>query len=146
MAKIKSVSLKSIPETINVGDNISDIIIQTHIDFHPLDVSLNMEYMLYLFVYDVHGKPNLPVILSNWDESVFLEMQLDGKDDLLGRKVVAVSANSNSVIETPIALKLGNLKGSQSYYNRKLEVFATLIPAISKASKWSEPFKADLVF
>ncbi|MDO7173584.1 hypothetical protein [Mariniflexile sp. AS56] len=146
MAKIKSVSLKSIPESIHVGDNVSDITILTNLEFHPLDISLQMEYMLYLFVYDVHGKPDVPIILSNWDDSVFMGMQLDGKDDLLGRKVVSIVANSNPLIETPIALKLGNLNDSHSCYKRKLEVFATLIPAIGKASKWSEPFEASIVF
>ncbi|WP_445735654.1 hypothetical protein [Mariniflexile sp.] len=149
MAKIESVTLKHIPKTIDVGDNISDIIIVTQIEFHHLDMSLKMEYLLYLFVYDVHGKPDVPIIVSNWDDSTFFGMQLDGKDDLLGKEMIAINAssgNSNNIIETPIALKLGNLHGSHSYHTRKLEVFATLVPAINEASKWSEPFETDIVF
>jgi hypothetical protein len=53
---------------------------------------------------------------------------------------------TNSIIETPIALKLGDLYLSQSYHKRKLEVFASLIPAIGKSSKWSEPFETNIVF
>ena len=147
MAKIKSVSLQDIPETINVGDNVSDIIIVTQIEFHPLDISLKMEYVLYLLVYDIHGKPDVPIIIGNWDESEFSGMRLDGKDDLLGKKMLPVTAKkTRCIIETPIALKLGDLYGSQSYHKRKLEVFASLIPAVGRSSKWSEPFETNIVF
>ena len=147
MAKIESVSLQFIPETIDVGDNVSDIVIITQIEFHHLDISFKMEYLLYLLVYDIHGKPDVPIILSNWDHSAFFGMRLDGKDDLLGEKMLPVTANKTSyTIETPIALKLGNLHGSQSYHKRKLEVFASLIPAIVKSSKWSEPFEINIVY
>ncbi len=147
MAKIESVSLQHIPETINVGDNISDITIMTKIEFHPLDLSLKMEYLLYLFVYDIHGNPDVPIIIGNWDESVFSGMRLDGIDDLLGKKIIPLTAtNTSCTIETPMELKLGDLNKSQSYYKRKLEVFASLIPAIGRSSKWSEPFETNLVF
>lgn len=147
MAKIESVSLQQIPETIDVGDNVSDITIVTQIVFHPLDLSLQMEYILYLFVYDIHGNPDVPILLSNWDESSFYGMRLDGKDDLLGKKKVSIKATKEkSKIETPIALKLGDLYESQSYHKRKLEVFASLIPAIGTSSKWSEPFESNIVF
>ena len=46
MAKIISVSLLSIPEVINVGDDISDITVRTEIGFHPMDLTMKMEYLL----------------------------------------------------------------------------------------------------
>jgi hypothetical protein len=147
MAKIESVSLQHTPETINVGDNISEVTIITQIEFHPLDVSLKMEYLLYLLVYDIHGKPDVPIIIGNWDETVFSGMRLDGVDDLLGKKIIPITATIISCnIETPIALKLGDLYSSQSYHKRKLEVFASLIPAVGRSSKWSEPFEINIVF
>jgi len=147
MAKINSVFLESIPEIINVGDDISDIIINVQIEFHKLDISLKMEYLLYLFVYDVHGKVDIPVIIGNWDESNVLGISLDRKDHLLGKKMLNIKANKTTIkMQTPIALKLGEIKKGASNSSRELEVFATLIPAIGRASKWSEPFETNLVF
>ena len=68
MAKIESVSIKSIPDVINVGDDVNDITIVTKIEFHSLDVSLKMEYLLHLLVYDIHGNTDVPIIINNWDE------------------------------------------------------------------------------
>ena len=147
MAKLETVVLKSIPEVINVGDDINDITIITKIEFHPIDVSLKMEYLLHLLVYDVHGKPDVPVIINNWDESEVIGLKQENKDDFLGRQFVPICADERiKTIETPIALKLGDLKDSGSFYKRKLEVLATLIPAIGRATKWSEPFECDLVY
>ncbi|MCF7560645.1 hypothetical protein L3X39_08340 [Sabulilitoribacter multivorans] len=148
MAKIESVSLKSIPETINVGDEISDIIVVTKIKFHQLDFNLSMEYLLHLFVYDIHGSVDVPIIINNWDDSNVIGVKEDAKDDFLGKKTVTIHASDDIIktFETPMTLKLGNLNGSHSYYKRKLEVLATITPAIGRASKWSEPFETNLVF
>lgn len=147
MAKLTSVSLKSIPEFINVGDDVNDITIITKVEFHPLDVSLNMEYLLHLLVYDVHGSPDIPIIINNWDESKVIGLEQDGKDDFLGNKIISISADEAvKIFETPITLRLGQLQNSQSFYKRKLEVLATLIPAIGRSTKWSEPFESKLVF
>jgi len=149
MAKIIAIQLESIPETINVGDDITDIIINTQIEFHKLDISIQMEYMLYLFVYDVHGNIDVPVIIGNWDESEVMGVSQfqDRKDHLLGQAMLKLKAKKIHVKnQTPIALELGKLKAGASYSSRKLEVFATLIPANGRASKWSEPFEVDLIF
>lgn len=147
MAKINSVFLESIPKIIHVGDNISDIIINTQIEFHSLDLKLEMEYLLYLFVYDVHGKVDIPVIIGNWDESDVFGVTFDRKDHLLGKKMLNITANKATIqLQTSIALKLGKQKKGASNSSRELEVFATLIPAIGRASKWSEPFETNLVF
>lgn len=147
MAKIASVSLKFIPEVINVGDDINDITIITKIAFHPLDISLKMEYLLYLMVYDIHGKPDIPIIIGNWDESKVIGLQQDGKDDFLGKKIINITADEDvKVFETPLALKLGNLNNSISFNKRKLEVLTTLIPAVGRATKWSQPFETTLVY
>ena len=69
MAKISSVELINVPETIIVGDNINDITVKTTVEFHDIDLKLEMEYILYLYVYDIHGKIDIPVLVSNWDES-----------------------------------------------------------------------------
>ena len=148
MAKIMSVSLLSIPDVINVGDDISDITVQTKIEFHTLDMAMKMEYLLYVFVYDIHGSVDVPVIIGNWDDTNVFGVGDKWKDDFLGKKVITVNCNENQMVEvnTPIALHLGKLTKSSSHHSKKLEVFATLIPAIGRASKWSEPFEADIIF
>ena len=147
MAKISSVRFKSIPEIINVGDDINDISILIDIEFHALDISNKMEYLLHLFVYDVHGDIDIPVIISNWDDSTVLGVSQDGRnDDFLGKETVFVKANSSKKsLELPMALRLGQLAYYNSPVSRKFEVFATLIPAVSRVSKWSEPIEAQLL-
>lgn len=148
MAKIEEVKLKSIPKTINAGDDINDITIIIQVAYHPLDVSLKMEYLLHLFVYDIHGKMDVPVIVSNWDDSTVLSVSEDGrKDDFLGKETLTIKAeDGHTNFEIPMALKLGHLSGHHSSVSRKFEVFATLIPAVSRVSKWSEPFESELLF
>lgn len=48
---------------------MTDIIVHTKIEFHPLDISLQMEYQLFLFVYDINGEIDIPVIIGNWNET-----------------------------------------------------------------------------
>lgn len=147
MAKIKSVELESIPEIINVGDDITDIIVNTSIEFHKLDISLKMEYELLLFVYDINGKIDIPVIIGNWDETQVYGVSNDRNDHLLGQiNLLVIAENDKLEVNTPIALKLGNLEKGDSYTSREIEVFATLIPAIGRASKWSKPFESSIVF
>lgn len=148
MAKITKVQLKSIPKTINVGDYINDITVIVDLEFHELDVSLKMEYLMYVYVYDIHGNMDVPVIISNWDDSKVISVSEDGrKDDFLGKKVVAVSTTGeHTTFEVPMALKLGHLSGYSSSVSRKFEVLATLIPATGRVSKWSQPFESELLF
>ncbi len=147
MAKINAVRLKSIPDIINVGDDINDILVIVDIEFHQLDVSSAMEYLLHIFVYDIHGSMDVPVIISNWDDSIVLGVSEDGrKDDFLGKKSITVKANSvTESLELPMALQLGRASYQNSHVSKKFEVFATLIPAVSRVSKWSEPFEARLL-
>ena len=148
MAKINSVSLLSFPDIINVGDDDNDITVVTEIAFHPLDIKMEMEYILHLFVYDIHGAVDTPVILGNWDESNVFGIPVRWKDDFLGTKSVPIKAVENLIIkvETPLVLHLGKLIATSSHHSKKLKVFATIIPATGRASKWSEPFEADLIF
>ncbi len=43
-------------------------------------------------------------------------------------------------------LKLGKLSQMSSHYAKKLEVFATMAPAVGRASKWSSPFESRIEF
>ncbi|SEL94854.1 hypothetical protein SAMN04487910_3683 [Aquimarina amphilecti] len=152
MAKIVEVILDKIPEYVEVSDNKkNNILITTKIEFHPLDVSGNMEYLLHLFVYDVHGVKDVPVLISNWDDTQVLRVvKNERKDDFLCKQSILIRSEEvkEQVLEvkTPMVLKLGELQENTSVYNRKFEVFATLIPAIDRVSKWSEPFESKLVF
>jgi len=147
MAKILAVNLHSIPEVIHVGDNVSDITVETKIEFHDMDIQLNMDYCLHIFVYDIHGDIDAPVILPNWDESSIIGISMDRKDDFLGQAIIKLKAKDKEThIKTPIALKLGSLEKGTSYYSRKLEVFATVAPIVGRASKWSEPFVAKMQY
>ena len=147
MAKILHVDLLSVPDVIHAGDNINDITVITKINFHPLDIKLEMEYCLHVFVFDIHGDVDPPLVLPNWDESKILSITLSRRDDYLGVSSKIIKATSvETEIEIPIAIKLGKLKKGTTYFSRKLEVFATIAPAVGRASKWSGPFEAEIVF
>lgn len=146
MAKIISVDLLSVPEVIDVSDNINDITVVTELQFHKQDIDLKMDYCLHLFVYDIHGEVDAPLVLPNWDESSVISVSLDRKDDFLGQASVIIKADKNEVtIKTPMALRLGKFSYSSSYIARKLEVFATVAPVVGRASKWSKPFSIQVL-
>ena len=63
MAKILSVKLLSIPEVIIVNDNENDFTVVVEVEFHNLDIQLQMEYCLHLFLYDVRGLVDAPLVL-----------------------------------------------------------------------------------
>ena len=67
MAKILSVDLLKIPKFIHVGDDVNDLTVVTKIRFHPLDIKLEMEYCLHVFIYDIHGEVDAPLVIPNWD-------------------------------------------------------------------------------
>ena len=152
MAKIKQVVLDRIPEYIEVDkDKVNTIIVHTTVEFHPLDSAGNMEYMLHLFVYDIHGMNDVPVLISNWDDTTVLRVaKNDRKDDFLCKESVLLRSSEINqkitTIKTPMDIKLGKLEENTSVYSRKFEVFATLIPAIDRVSKFSESFESQLVF
>jgi hypothetical protein len=147
MAKIISVGLLSIPDVINVGDNISDITVVTKIEFHDIDIKLQMEYCLHIFVYDIHGEMDTPLVVANWDETKVFPISASRKDVFLGEKKELLTANEKNIeILSPIALHLGKFNKQDHYVSRKIEAFATLTPAIGRASKWSEPFTAQIVY
>lgn len=147
MAKILSVRLLSVPETIIVNDNENDFTVAVEVEFHDLDISLQMEYCLHLFVYDIHGDVDAPLVLPNWDESKVLSIALDRKDEYLGfstKNILAI--NKKETVTQPMRLRLGSLSHMSSRYSKKLEVFATMAPAVGRASKWSLPFEAKIEF
>ena len=147
MAKILSVELDSIPDEIIVSDSLSDITVITSIAFHPIDIKLEMEYSLHLFVYDINGKIDIPIIVNNWDQTAVRGVSIDHKDDFLGTKQVVVKAIEEVLnVRTDLSLKLGKLSSSSSSYKRELRVFATMVPAISRASKWGNPFESVIVY
>jgi len=147
MAKILSVSLESVPDVIVVNDNDNDFTVITEVEFHRLDIQLKMEYCLHLFVYDVHGEVDAPLVLPNWDESKVLSISLDRKDDYLGFATHTIIATQKiETITIPMRLKLGKISSLSSHFTKKLEVFATVAPAIGRASKWSKPYSANLEF
>ncbi|MGC1204266.1 MAG: hypothetical protein WA839_05185 [Flavobacteriaceae bacterium] len=147
MAKILSVSLLSIPEVIVFNDNDNDFTVIVEVEFHDLDIQLNMEYCLHLFLYDIHGTVDAPLVLPNWDESKVLSISLDRKDEYLGSATKKIHAKEkHETLKIPMRLKLGKQTHMTSYYSKKLEVFATIAPAIGRASKWSLPFESRIEF
>ncbi|TLP80135.1 hypothetical protein [Maribacter sp. ACAM166] len=147
MAKILSVELQKIPKYINVGDDINDLTVLTTIQFHELDLKLEMPYCLHVFVYDIHGALDAPLVIPNWDESVVVSIALGRKDDLLGQEATMIKATeAKMTIETPMALTLGRFNKEMSPISRKLEVFATMAPIVGRASKYSEPFTSQITY
>lgn len=148
MAKLVNVSLQSIPEVIVVSDNDNDFTVQVDIEFHDLDISLEMEYVLHIFVYDIHGEVDAPLVLPNWDESKVLPISMSNRhDEFMGKASVKVNASKKTdQLNIAMRLKLGKLSERSSRTSKKLEVFATLTPAIGRSSKWSLPFQSQIVF
>ncbi len=147
MAKILNVELLSVPKTINVGEDISNITVVTKLQFHPLDIKLEMSYCLHLFVYDIHGDVDPPLVLPNWDESQVLSVVTDRKDDFLGQETVMLTASeSETIVKTPMVLHLGRFNRKMSYTSRKIKVFATIAPVVGRASKFSELITIKLFY
>ncbi|MFD2916500.1 hypothetical protein [Psychroserpens luteus] len=147
MAKILNVSLQSIPEVIIINDDDNDLTILTEVEFHDLDIKLKMEYYLHLFVYDIHGDVDAPLVIPNWDDVEVLSIALDRKDDYLGVANVSVTADKKRVsIKTAMRLKLGKQSNTSSHFSKKLKVFATIAPAIGRSSKWSLPFESQIEY
>lgn len=148
MAKITEVKLINIPEIIIVGDDKSDLTVEVKIEFHDIDIKLEMEYMLYIIIYDVHGKLDIPILLTNWDESNMIPVAFeDSSDDFLGTYKTKVKATEKLInFKKDITLKLGVLNVLKTHQTKKLEALSFLVPAISRASKWSKPYSAKLEF
>jgi hypothetical protein len=148
MAKIKSVGLQSIPEVIFVNDKDNVFTVNVEIEYHELDISLQMEYILHAFVYDIHGDVDAPLVLPNWDESQVLPISTShGHDEYMGKSSVKIIASrKEDCLEIPMQLKLGKLSERSSRTSKRLKVFATLTPSVGIACKWSDPFKSKIVF
>ena len=138
---------RAYPKTIYVGDNVNDITVVVKVKFHPLDIQLKMPYCLHLFVYDIHGVVDPPLVLPNWDESNVVSFMLDRKDDSLGQEVVMLKAEEEEItVTTPMALSLGRFKKERSLISRKMKVFATIAPVVGRASKFSEPITSRISY
>lgn len=145
MAKIRNVIPVNTPSKVVVGSGSLEIEVHTAIEFHSIDIKLEMEYLLYLYAYDVRGKTDVQILLNNWDESSIASIPQETEDDILGKtstKIIAKTKDQN--VETTIALKMGTIDRSKHYEHRYLRIFAELIPAIGQASKWSETLKIDV--
>jgi len=145
MAKILEVSVSKFPEIIEVGLEATIISVHVEIEFHPIDHRLHMEYVLYLYAYDIRGKIDIPVLLNNWDESNISYIPQETEDDLLGKTSnhIVVKSKLQSV-DSELKLKLGVLHRNKHYERRHLKIFAELIPAIGLASKWSDTLELEL--
>ncbi len=145
MAKILAVNPSKFPEIIEVGIDSTRISVHIKIEFHAIDLRLNMDYMLYLYAYDIRGKKDIPVLLNNWDESNISAIPQETEDDVLGKVSVPISAKTEiQTIDSELNLKLGVLHKNKHYERRHLRIFAELIPAVGVASKWSEAFEAGV--
>ncbi len=145
MAKIKSVIPVNIPSKVVVGSGASKIVVHTAIEFHSIDLKLEMEYLLYLYAYDVRGKTDVQILLNNWDESSIASIPQETEDDVLGKtstKIIARTKDQN--VETSVILKMGSIDSAKHYEYRYLRIFAEIIPAIGQASKWSETLQIDV--
>ena len=147
MAKLTSIELGDLPDSINVGNELTEVSIKVLIDFHKIDLQLEMEYMLFLFVYDVNGDIDIPVIIGNWDQTSIYGISDDRHDHLMGTIKLPVNATEKSLnLNTTIKLSLGKISDGDSYYSKKVEVFGSLMPAIGRVSSWSKAKEVNIVF
>lgn len=146
MAKIKKIEVNTTTES---GNN-NEVSVLTKIMFHELDIKFQMEYILHLFVYDVNGNNDIPILISNWDDTKIIQgSKNDKKDSFLGKKHLLIKTenlNKKTLsLSTTIVLRLGKVTNHTTIHKRNLEVFATLIPAIDSVSKWSKSFEINLI-
>lgn len=147
MAKIKSITLESIPEVIFIGDNDISIEIVVEIDFHHLDVEHKMEYMLHLYLFDIRGRMDAPIFIPNWDDCVVIPLlkKHDIRDYFLAKESKSVNAGKDSItLPIEMVLHSGNIKRRSPITSSNPAAFATLVPAISVASKWSKSFEVQV--
>ena len=145
MAKILAVNPSKFPDIIEVGKDCTIIPVHIKIEFHLVDLRLKMEYILYLYAYDIRGKKDIPILLNNWDESNISSIPQETEDDVLGKVSYHIAAESEKQnINCELKLKLGILDRNKHYDRRHLRIFAELIPAVGVASKWSEAFEAGV--
>lgn len=146
MAQINSVEVKNVPEYIHVGDKESEITVAVAVTFHKIDMELEMEYILDVVIFDIHGPMDIPVILANWEDTKVLPVSLGRKDQYLGAAKKHILASTESeLFEIPVNLQLGKLTRTDSYIRRRLDAFATLTPAIGRSSKWSAQLESYLL-
>lgn len=148
MAKIKATKLEKIPDEVVLGHETQTITVIVELEFHRLDIQFKMQYYVHLFIYDVHGKNELPVIMSNWDDSCMISVStIAGRsDDYLGKGMAPITAESSYMkIKVPIDIHLGEINPDGAYISRKVEVLATMAPVFARASKWSEPQEVELL-
>ena len=148
MAKILKVEIVTVPETVIADDNETDLEVSIEIEFHKLDIVLGMEYMLYAYLFDVHGSIDVPILLTNWDESKILTVNQENRnDDILGiSKLKIHSKNDKKKFVLPMSIRLGKFKTHGYHLSRRLQVFASIIPAIDKCSKRSKSFETNIIY
>ena len=139
MAKIKKIALKATDKLLAKGK----IKVLTNIEFHPLDLKLQMEYILHLFIYEKQEQKSIPVLISNWDDTKIIEVAKDDKkNEFLGKKHLLIKTeqlqNTTFALATSVQLKPRNTANVTPTNPKELEVFATLIPAVDSVSKWSK--------
>ena len=145
MAKILKVTPVKTPEKIVAGSEPVTVTVRTEMEFHPLDIKLKMEYLLFLYAYDVRGKSDVQVLLNNWDESSISAIPQETEDDVLGKVATKIIAEQQTLsLSLDLKLKMGLLDHRKHYEHRNLRIFAELIPAIGQASKWSNILEIDL--
>ena len=92
-----------------------------------------MPYCLHVFVYDIHGDVDAPLIFPNWNESIVIPISLDRKDEFLGIKIILLTATQAVMdIVTPLTLKPGKINRDRSPISRKLKVFAAMAPVLQE--------------
>lgn len=147
MAKIKTVEFVNTPSTIVVGDDITDIQVMVKVEFHQLDIRLEMEYVLYVFIYDICGAFDTQFLIPNWDETKINPLVSELKDDFFGKSFKKVLAKESlQEISFKMDFQLGQLKAIKSPYSKKLNAYAVLIPCIGVNVKQSNIHNLDLVY
>lgn len=147
MAQINNIEITEQFTEIEIGDKVFSLTVEVDIEFHQLDINLNMEYCLHTMIMEIHGQQDIPIILSNWKKSSVLSINEDNrKDVILANQIIDIKAQKKQLSLTiPFKVKLGSYN-NHSVYNKKLEAYAVLIPAISYCSMHSNPKSVDLLF
>ena len=139
MAKITSIKLSSPELNKLVNTDLKRIHLLTCLEFHPLDIQMEMEYQLHLFLFDSDAPLSKLKFLMNWDEADFFETSFS-KAGIIEHVRVKVSAcHAKTSLE-----RIVTLSKKDGLPLNGIRVFGTLVPVISRATTWSNTYLFDL--
>lgn len=145
MAKIKSVVIDA-EDLITLEKGVHyKVDVKLEVEFHPLDLSQQMEYAVLISLFNIKGKRDVNQLLPNWDETQVLEIEKAFNDVALAQARTEIKATKHHEVFSESMSFTLNYKDYSCVTSLKIDAIAYIIPAINTAGKWSLPKCIDLL-